>query len=112
MAHPDPNQTFNYRRGPDGEILAEEQDEVPVNKEEGYKRWRWEMELRFMRGGDGDFDYAAVDGNEEYDDRRVEEREAEERWFDQEEARFVVDERSLRESKSRELEGETGVQDF
>lgn len=112
LAHPDPNQTFNYRRGPGGEILAEEQDEVPGDKQEGYQRWRGEMELRFMRGGDGDFDYAAVDGSEEYDDWGVEEREAEERWFDEEEAKFVEEEGLITRSKSRDLDGETGVQDF
>jgi Coiled-coil domain containing protein (DUF2052) len=113
LAHPDPNQTFTYRRGPNGEILAEEKDEVPRDKEEGYARWKWEMEMRFVRGGDGEFDYESVDGREEFDDRGVEEREQEEKWFDEEEARFVDEEGAVRRrSKSRELQGETGVQDF
>ncbi|KAF7503491.1 hypothetical protein GJ744_003682 [Endocarpon pusillum] len=111
LAHPDPNQTFSYRRGPDGEILAEEKDEVPKDKEEGYVRWKWEMEMRFVRGGDTDFEYEKVDASEEYDDRGVEEQEAEEKWFDEEESHFVNEE-GLRRSKSRELQGETGVQDF
>lgn len=112
LAHPDPDQTFSYRRGPNGEILAEEQDEVPTSKEEGYARWKWEMEMRFVRGGDGDFEYGKVDGSEDYDDRGVEEQEAEEKWFDEEEAMFVTEEGGLTRSKSRELRGETGVQDF
>lgn len=103
-----PSSTFNYRRGPNGEILAEEQDEVPKDKEEGYERWKWEMEIRFVKGGDGDFDYGEVDGSEEYDDWGTEE---EERWFDEEESNFVNEE-GVRRSKSRELQGETGVQDF
>lgn len=111
LAHPDPKQSFSYRRGPNGEILAEERDEVPSNKEEGYTRWKWEMEMRFVRGGDMDFEYEKVDESEEYDDLGVEEQEAEERWFDEEEARFVTEE-GLTNSKSRELRGETGVQDF
>lgn len=111
LAHPDPAQTFSYRRGANGEILAEEQDEVPKDKDEGYARWKWEMEMRFVRGSDGDFEYGKVDGSEEYDDRGTEEQEAEERWFDEEESAFVNEE-GLRRSKSRELQGETGVQDF
>ncbi|ERF69109.1 hypothetical protein EPUS_01065 [Endocarpon pusillum Z07020] len=111
LAHPDPNQTFSYRRGPDGEILAEEKDEVPKDKEEGYAKWKWEMEMRFVRGGDADFEYEKVDESEEYDDRGVEEQEAEEKWFDEEESNFVNEE-GLRRSKSRELQGETGIQDF
>ena len=103
---------FTYRRGPDGEILAEEKDVVPRDKEEGFRRWRWEMEMRFIRGGDDDFDYAAVDESEEYDDRGLEEREAQEVYFDQEEPRFVVGEEGVVKKASRELEGETGVQDF
>ena len=85
---------------------------MPRDKAEGYQRWKWEMEMRFVRGWDRNFDYEIVDGTEEYDDRGVEEQEAEERWFDEEEARFVDEEGSIRRSRSKELEGETGVQDF
>lgn len=110
MANPDLNQTFSYQRGAHGEILEEEQDDVPRDKEEGYARWKWEMEIRFLRGGDTDFDYETVDDGEEYDDRGIEEQEAEDRWFDEEEASFVKGD--LARSKSREPQGETGVQDF
>src|ERR1700753_1907562 len=81
IRHPDPNSMFTYRRGPDGEILAEDRDEVPANKEEGRARWRWEMEARFLRGGDDDFDYDVVDKNPEYDDRVLEEREGQAKDF-------------------------------
>ena len=110
LAHPDPDQTFSYKRGPNGEILAEEQDEIPKDKEEGYGKWRWEMEMRFVRGEDGDFDYGRVDESEQYDDRGIEEQEAEERWFDEEESIFVNEEGLG--VRSKELQGETGVQDF
>ena len=111
---PDQNAIFTYRRGKDGEILAEEKDEVPVDKEEGRKRWHWEMELRFVSGRDNDFDYHTVDQNDEYDDRATEEREAEERYFMEEEPEFVIGEDGVKRSKSKELEleGETGIQDY
>jgi hypothetical protein len=102
---------FSYSRGTNGEILVEERDEVPTDREDGFARWRWEMEMRFVRGGDGDFDYETVDGMEEYDDREIEETEAEESWFDQEEALFV-DKQGARSLQGGELQGETGIQDF
>ncbi|OAP61095.1 hypothetical protein AYL99_03296 [Fonsecaea erecta] len=113
LRHPDPHALFTYRRGPNGEILAEDRDEVPANKEEGLARWKWEMQVRFLRGGDDDFDYDAVDNNPEYDDRILEERDAEDRYFDEQEPEFVKGEEGLPRSQSHEeLEGETGIQDF
>lgn len=106
---------MTYKRGTDGEILAEEKDEVPANKEEGMQRWRKEMELRFLRGQDGDFDYSSVDESEEYDDRGVEEREEEEKWFAKEEPEWMVDEDHDHDhdgSVDARLKGETGVQDY
>ena len=103
---------FTYKRGPDGEILAEDRDEVPANKKEGMARWRWEMEARFLRGGDEDFDYEAVDNNAEYDESVLEERDAQDRYFDEEEPEFVDGKEAVARSNSRELQGETGVQDF
>ncbi|KIX10051.1 uncharacterized protein Z518_01132 [Rhinocladiella mackenziei CBS 650.93] len=112
LRRPDPQSMFTYKRGPNGEILAEEQDEVPANKEEGFARWRWEMEVRFLRGGDDDFDYATVDNNPEYDDRAIEEQDAEDKYFDEQEPEFVEGEDGATRSESKELEGETGIQDF
>lgn len=112
LRNPDAHSLFTYKRGPNGEILAEEKDEVPVNKEEGFQRWRWEMEMRFVRGADDDFDYKPVDESDEYDDRAREEQEAEEAYFDQEEPQFVMGDEGIRKSNSKELEGETGIQDF
>lgn len=105
LAHPDPNATFSYRRGPDGEILEEEKDEVPRTKEEGWLRWKYEMEMRFLRGDDDDFDYKTVDENEQWDDKEEEDRNRLENYLDQEEPSWVL----VNGQKPR---GETGIQDF
>ncbi|KAH6705218.1 coiled-coil domain-containing protein-domain-containing protein [Leptodontidium sp. MPI-SDFR-AT-0119] len=91
----------SYLRGSHGEVLPEEDDEVPKTKEEGLERWKFGMTVRFLKGDDEDFDYAAVDGSDELDD--VERREREESWFEGEEPEWVAE-----AGKS----GETGVQDF
>ncbi|KAF1816688.1 hypothetical protein P152DRAFT_133743 [Eremomyces bilateralis CBS 781.70] len=105
IANPDPNSIFTYRRGPDGEILAEEADEVPDTKEDGQERWRYEMEQRFLRGDDNDFDYDTVDENEDLDDWAEEDRQRQEEYFDKEEPHWAVDD-------GRTIIGETGIQDF
>jgi Coiled-coil domain containing protein (DUF2052) len=112
LKNPDPSSVLAYRRGPDGQILAEEKEEVPANKAEGFARWRWEMEARFIRGRDDDFEYRAVDGNDEYDDHALENLEAEERYFDNETPEFVSGEGAIKKTESIELNGETGIQDF
>lgn len=106
LRHPDPDSLFTYRRGPDGEILAEERGEVPVDKSDGRHRWRLAMETRFVRGADIDFDYEEVDNSEVYDDHTVEELEEVEKYFNAEEPEFV------KRTNSSELQGETGIQDF
>jgi hypothetical protein len=107
LSHPDPNAMLSYSRGPNGEILAEDKDEIPPSKEEGEKLWRWEMTLRFLRGEDSDFDYAAVDENDDYDDWN----EEQERYFDDEEPEWTVEGENGGDIKSQ-LQGETGIQDF
>ena len=106
-----------YVRGSDGEILVEEEKEEeggPLTREEGMRRWKGEMERRFLRGGDVDFEYGVVDEGEEFDGE--EEREREERWFDEEEATFLLDggkgEEDDDDGGRGKVEGETGVQDF
>ncbi|KAI9832174.1 MAG: hypothetical protein M1819_004525 [Sarea resinae] len=114
LAHPS-SSAVTYRRGPHGEILAEDRDEMPANKEEGLKRWRREMEMRFLRGEDLDFEYEDVDQNEEYDDRAEEQREEEDRYFGEEEPRWILgDDESGGDhgSSERQITGETGIQDF
>jgi hypothetical protein len=85
-----------------GEVGDEE--DAPESKEEGHERWKREMEWRFVMGEDEEFDYGRVDRSEEWDERRVEEREEEERYFEGEEVAWVEPEGELR--------GETGVQDY
>lgn len=87
IANPDPNAMMSYTRGPDGEILAEDRDEIPPNKEEGERLWRWEMGLRFMQGNDIDFDYKTVDENDDLDDHTDEQ----DQYFEDEEPEWVVD---------------------
>lgn len=111
LSHPATASIMTYRRGADGEILAEEKDEVPKTKKEGMQRWHKDMELRFLGGGDDDFEYSKVDQNVEYDDRGVEEREQEEKWFEEQEPQWIADE-SGEHAESIQVEGETGVQDF
>ena len=104
---------MRYCRHSSGEIVTEEKDEVPQNKEEGMERWRKEMELRFLHGDDVDFDYTVVDESEMYDDRGLEEQEEEERYFDGEEPAWIPlnqDGSSIDVPKTPS--GETGIQDF
>lgn len=107
LAHPDPNAMLSYTRGPSGEILAEDRDDIPASKEDGEKLWQWEMGLRFMRGDDSDFDYKSVDEDDQYDDLS----EQQERYFDDEEPEWMGND-SHGEDTQANLQGETGVQDF
>ncbi|EEQ28812.1 hypothetical protein McanMca71_001117 [Microsporum canis] len=104
LAHPDPSSLLTYTRGPNGEILAEDRDEIPSSKQEGAERWRYEMEMRFVKGADDEFEYSVVDECEEYDDLT----EEQEKYFDDEEPEWIIEEGESKES----LKGETGIQDF
>ncbi|KAL4925739.1 uncharacterized protein BDV17DRAFT_177884 [Aspergillus undulatus] len=108
LSHPDPHALFTYARGPNGEILAEDRDEIPRSREEGEAAWRWEMTMRFLRGEDGDFDYNTVDGDEGLDESADEM----EKWFDDEEPEWVVDGQDEGGDVRERLAGETGIQDF
>jgi hypothetical protein len=105
LANPDPHATFTYRRGSTGEILAEEKDEIPPTKDEAWERWKYEMERRFLRGDDDDFDYETVDDNEAYDDIEEENRNKLEQYLADESPRWDIPD-------GKAPEGETGVQDF
>ncbi|KAH6674918.1 coiled-coil domain-containing protein-domain-containing protein [Halenospora varia] len=96
----------SYARGENGEVLPEEEDEVPKTREEGFERWKFEMTVRFLKGEDPDFNYRAVDESEEWD--VIERVEEEERWFDEEEPGWVDKEEKAGEGTG----GETGIQDF
>ena len=105
--HPEPKPLIpfvSYLRGANGEIIGEDGEEVKT-REEGTERWKFEMTLRFLNGGDEDFDYRDVDESEEFDE--VEKRENEERWFDQEEPEWDGEGEG-----NGATGGETGVQDF
>ena len=107
LTHPS-SATLTYKRGPNGEIYPEDPSEAPESKEDGLQRWRREMKLRFLKGDDVDFDYKTVDESEEWDDRAQEEREEQDKFFDQEEPSWVLDENGGEVA----VRGETGVQDF
>ena len=106
LSNPSKTSTMTYRRGEGGEILAEEKDEVPRDKDEGAQRWRMQMELNFLRGDDQDFDYSSIDQNEDYDDQALERREAEETYFEEQEPEWITD------IEREALTGETGIQDY
>ncbi|QSZ37103.1 hypothetical protein DSL72_009195 [Monilinia vaccinii-corymbosi] len=96
---------LSYARGQSGEVLPEDPDEVPQSKEEGFERWKFEMTLKFLRGEDRDFDYQDVDAGGEWDE--IENRDVEERWFEDEEPEWVGE-----EDTEETVGGETGIQDF
>jgi len=93
---------ITYIRGPCGEVLPEDADEIPKSKEDGMERWKHEITMRFIRGDDVEFSYKEVDECDELD--VVEEKEAEERWFDDEEPEWV--------QSDDNHGGDTGIQDF
>ena len=108
QAHDDTDTDTRYTRTETGEIVAVQGDDEELSKEEAYERWYVVMERRFLEGKDEDFDYGVVDENEEYDDKRAEERDAEEEWFDEEEPRSVSGAGDVKVV----LECQTGVQDY
>ncbi|KAI4274507.1 MAG: hypothetical protein LQ337_003898 [Flavoplaca oasis] len=95
-------QELSYARNANGEIVAEEKDEAPASKEDGERRWRKQVELRFLRGDDPDFDYRTVDENDQFD-APEEARDIQDQWFEEEEERS---------SPGPGLAGQTGIQDF
>lgn len=96
---------FKYVSDKDGNVLPEDEDEVPKSKEEGEERWREATACRFVQGKDEDFDYGPIDQDDSFD---VEERrEAEEKWFEEEEPEWA---NGAKENGRSEME--TGIQDF
>jgi len=107
LADPDPYSLFTYSRGPDGQIVEEDKDDIPMTKEEGMAWWMDEMTQRFLRGGDHDFEYERVDESHQYDDPEME-RDLQDAYFDSMESDFDSD----GEGKEKVLTGETGIQDY
>ncbi|WPH03258.1 Hypothetical protein R9X50_00613500 [Acrodontium crateriforme] len=102
-----PRDDVVYIREANGSItmLEADADERVTTLEQGWAKWKHLMGARFVRGEDDEFEYADVDDDEDLDDIVEEERVRAEEWFDDEEARFVGDERTG-------PEGETGVLDY
>jgi hypothetical protein len=107
LSQPNPNSLFTYHRGPQGQIVEEDKDDIPMTKEEGRAWWVDEMTQRFLRGGDDDFEYKDVDSNAKYDPLE-QERDLQEAWFESMESDFDSD----GEGKEKVLNGETGIQDY
>ncbi|KAH9809817.1 coiled-coil domain-containing protein [Teratosphaeria destructans] len=105
LRHPNPNSPVVYKRGPDGSIVSVDADagEKAQSKEQAWERWKDIMGQRFLRGDDDQFDYKAVDENDDFDDRQEEDREDLDKYVGAQEAEFVGD---------GTPKGETGVQDF
>lgn len=113
-------------------VTAAEADNVavlppPKDREEATERWQEFLRNRFIRGGDEEFEYGMVDGNEEYD--VLERREEEEAWFEDEDPNWASlaegDDRDTPQEEEgravgremgpepeRMLQGETGIQDY
>lgn len=99
-------------------------DSKPATQEEGRAAWEDFLRERFVNGEDEDFDYAAVDGNEAFDE--MEQRDRDEEWFDEEDPEWADDSEeedaddegdggaaeTRRGKRERILTGETGVQDY
>ena len=105
LKHPDPNSPIVYKRDGRGSIYSVDQDaeDRAMSRTDAWARWVDVMGQRFLRGDDSDFDYSAVDGSEDFDDREEEDRTRLEQYFQGEEAEFVGDGNPT---------GETGIQDF
>lgn len=108
-------------------IDADLAESGPETKEEGRAAWEDFLRERFIRGGDDDFDYGPVDGDESLDE--LESRDREEEWFDGEDPEWASDgsegsagtpgvvgpdgEPGKRKGpRERVLTGQTGVQDY
>ena len=69
-----------YVRGKEGEVVPEDEDEIPRTKEEGKAKWKQTMEFRFLQGKDTDFAYLKVDQDDSLD--VLERQEKEEKYFE------------------------------
>lgn len=105
-------------------------EEKPTTREEGRTAWNAFLRERFVRGGDEDFDYSRVDGDEELD--AMENQDREEAYFDEEEPEWADDsddgeqiddeatsdgtqgggDGKARPKRERVLMGQTGIQDY
>ncbi|KPM39292.1 hypothetical protein AK830_g7271 [Neonectria ditissima] len=107
------------RSNGDGEIAANgaginldnSWEHPATDREQGRQLWLDFLENRFVRGQDEEFDYATVDGNDEFDS--MVRKDAEEAWFEDEEPSWTGDAVVSDAGKeAAKRQGETGVQDF
>ena len=77
MAEREKERRFGWRD--DG---GEEEEGGGGEEREGVEAWRAWHRMRFVAGEDEEFDYAAVDDNDKWDDWKTAERDAQEAWFD------------------------------
>ncbi|XP_041468356.1 coiled-coil domain-containing protein 97-like [Lytechinus variegatus] len=72
----------------DGAVLSPRQPTPATEAEKHLLREEFQnlMRERFLSGGDQDFDYAAVDNNEEYDSLAIRAWDEEEKYFDDDDA--------------------------
>ncbi|KAK6542639.1 hypothetical protein TWF694_006582 [Orbilia ellipsospora] len=87
------------------------------NREEAWEIWRDILSRRFLRGDDEDFDYDDVDlpggaGDPKHLIEVEIERDGWEEYFDGEEADVYVERDGKKYLGGKEMEGETGIQDF
>ncbi|KAK0717237.1 hypothetical protein B0T26DRAFT_647051 [Lasiosphaeria miniovina] len=104
------------------EDLETEMAAPPRTRAGGRQQWEAYLRDRFIRGGDDDFEYARIDGDDEYD--VLERAEQEDAWFDEEDPSWASDSPAASSNSSsgagahdrrpveRILTGETGIQDF
>ncbi|KAI9743367.1 MAG: hypothetical protein M1818_003213 [Claussenomyces sp. TS43310] len=103
QTHPPASQDVEYVNGGlNDQDFPDDHDGDPRTREEGLVRWREEMTSRFLTGNDSDFPYTEVDDNDDLD--TMEERDAEDHWFDAESPEW--------DKNGSQGTGETGIQDF
>lgn len=110
-----------------GLSAAELVDDNPGSKEEGRAAWDEFLRERFVRGGDEDFEYVNVDGDDDLDS--LEYMDTEEAYFDDQEPEWADDSEEDEEAmesvaadgdkadggrprRARVLVGQTGIQDY
>lgn len=100
----------NYQS--DGDVLGLDDELPPDTQEEGRERWEEFLRTRFILGQDDDFDYVTVDEDDAYD--VIERRDEEDAWFNAESPGWIEggDGEDSSAKDKKQLEGETGIQDF
>lgn len=114
MAHAESRTSLDWSIAQDPSAAGSGAGDASVAKALAESQWRALIAERFVHGLDDEFEYALVDADETLDaDEGVvgtwTDRRREEEWFDDEEP--DADNHSLGRAE-RELQGQTGIQDF